>query len=237
MSIKSFFGSISIFVKKALFYSRELRFRRSYSQYGEDLLLQGLLGNKWGWNYKGFWVDIGAHHPSRLSNTKAFSVNGWRGINVDAASDAIAEFKRKRKRDINVNVGIGSRCGNLDYYKMASSPMNTFSKDLALQMSEKGVRIVDVVKVPVITLKELLDTYLPAGQHIDFLTIDCEGLDFEVLKSNDWNKYRPDYILVEIFTGGKNWEVPTCPVTQYLDAFGYKFVGQGHVTTVYERVR
>jgi hypothetical protein len=47
------------------------------------VLLQGFWEDKWSWGYKGFWVDIGAHHPSNLSNTKAFALNGWRGINVD----------------------------------------------------------------------------------------------------------------------------------------------------------
>ena len=113
---------ICVFLKKCLFYAREVGFHRSYSQYGEDILLQGFLEDKWSWSYKGFWVDIGAHHPSNLSNTKAFSLNGWRGINVDASSDAIAKFNRHRKRDVNVNVGIGLESGILDYYRMSSSP-------------------------------------------------------------------------------------------------------------------
>jgi hypothetical protein len=72
-----------VFFLKCLFYAREIGFHRSYSQYGEDVLLQGFWEDKWSWGYKGFWVDIGAHHPSNLSNTKAFALNGWRGINVD----------------------------------------------------------------------------------------------------------------------------------------------------------
>ena len=237
MSIGRIVSKVKTVIKKLGFYSREYRFHRSYSQYGEDLLLQGFLGEKWSWNYKGFWVDIGAHHPSNLSNTKAFSINGWRGINVDASSEAISLFNRNRKRDINVNVGIGLEPGDLDYYRMASSPMNTFSKELAYSMAMRGTKIVEVVKVPVITMKELLDTKLPQGQHIDFLSIDCEGMDFDVLRSNDWSLYRPDYILVEIYTEDKNWLIPSCPITQYLNERGYEFVGQGCMTTFYKRVR
>ena len=233
----SLLNSTNVLIKKLRFYSREIRFHRSYSQFGEDLLLQSFLGDKWSWNYRGFWVDIGAHHPSNLSNTKAFSVNGWRGINVDASSDAMALFKRCRKRDINVNVGIGLKPGMLDYYRMTLSPMNTFSKDFAENAVKDGVKIIEVVKVPVITMKDLLDEYLPVRQHIDFLSIDCEGLDLSILQSNDWTKYRPDCILIEIHTAGKNWEIPTCPVTLYLKEQGYEFVGQGVVTTFYKRVR
>ena len=61
-----------VLVKKCRFYFKELRFSRSYSQLGEDLLLRGFLGDKWSWNYRGLWVDIGAHHPRMLSNTMAF---------------------------------------------------------------------------------------------------------------------------------------------------------------------
>lgn len=237
MCLSGIFTRMYVFVKKCCFYIKELRFSRSYSQFGEDLLLRGFLGDKWGWNYRGFWVDIGAHHPRKLSNTMVFYKNGWRGINVDASSDAILLFNRKRKRDINVNVGIGLQTGELDYYRMSSSPMNTFSKEFAERAIKDGVKILEVVKVPVITMKELLDKYLPAGQHIDFLSIDCEGLDLSILKSNAWDKYRPDYILIEIHMDGKNWEIPSCPVTKYLNEQGYAFVGQGWVTTLYKRVR
>ena len=232
-----FLSKINILAKKILFYSREIRFRRSYSQFGEDLLLQGFLGDKWSWNYKGFWVDIGAHHPSNLSNTKAFYLNGWRGINVDASSDAINAFNQKRKRDINVNVGIGLEAGILDYYRLSLSPMNTFSKEFAEKAIKDGVKLLEIVKVPVITMRELLDKYLPSKQHIDFFSIDCEGLDLSILQSNDWSLYRPDYILIEIHTNGKNWEILNCPVTKYLNEQGYEFVGQSCVTTLYKRVR
>ena len=237
MKCTNVLSRMHVFFKKVVFYSREFRFHRSYSQCGEDLLLQSFLGDKWSWHYKGFWVDIGAFHPSIYSNTKAFSLNGWRGINVDASSDAIAEFNKHRKRDINVNVGIGLEQGVLDYYRMSSSPMNTFSKEFAEKVARDGVKLVEVVKVPVITMRELLDKYLPPGQHIDFVSIDCEGLDLSILQSNDWARYRPDYILIEIHTGGKNWEIPNCPITKYLNEQGYEFVGQGCVTTLYKRVR
>jgi FkbM family methyltransferase len=215
----------------------EVFFRRSYSQFGEDVMLQGFLGDKWSWKYRGFWVDIGAHHPSKFSNTKVFSRNGWRGINVDASSDAIEIFKRTRRRDINVNLGIGSQSGMLDYYRMSCAAMNTFSKEFAEGAAQRDVKIVEVKKVPVVTMKELLDKYLPDGQCIDFISIDCEGLDLAILQSNDWGKYRPDYLLVEIHSDGMNWNIPACAVSVYMHEQGYEFVGQGVMTTIYKKVR
>ena len=84
IKINNMFYYLQTLVRKIRFYSKEMFFKRSYSQFGEDLLLQGFLGEKWSWNYRGFWVDIGAHHPRRLWNTKIYSDGGWRGINLDA---------------------------------------------------------------------------------------------------------------------------------------------------------
>lgn len=159
-----------------------------------------------------------------------------RRINVDASEDAIRRFHRSRKRDINDNVGIGQESGALDYYKMSSWQMHTISREFAKKAEQTGVRIIEVVKVSVVTLRALLDEYLPCGQHIDFMSIDCEGLDLSILQSNDWTRYRPDFILVEIHSDGKSWEIPTCSVTLFMNEQGYEFAGQGVVTTLYKRV-
>ena len=113
----------------------------------------------------------------------------------------------------------------------------TVAKEFAEKAVKEGINLVETVKVPVITMRELLDKHLPSKQHIDFFSIDCEGLDLSILQSNDWTLYRPDYILIEIHASGRNWEIPNCPVTKYLNEQGYEFVGQGCVTTLYKRVR
>lgn len=220
--------------RKCRFYGQDYFGVRSYSQCGEDLLVKAFLGDKWRWDYSGFYVDIGAHDPRTMSNTKKFYDVGWRGINVDASTNAILKFNRRRKRDINVNVGIGPENGELDYYCLSESAMNTFSKDFADKMIAKGGSLLGVQKVPVMPLCELLDKYLPAGQHIDFFDIDCEGLDIEILKSNDWKRYRPDLILVEIHADGKNWTIARTPTAEFLDSIGYKHVGQSSITSVFK---
>lgn len=98
------------------------------------------------------------------------------------------------------------------------------------------MKLLEVVKVPVITMKELLDRHLPHGQAIDFLSIDCEGLDIEILESNDWSCYRPEFILIEIHTGGRNWEIPDSRVARYLRERGYEIVGQSNVTSLFRRL-
>ena len=227
----------SDFYRKVRFYWPDYFGVRSYSQLGEDLLVKAFLGDKWRWDYSGFYVDIGAHHPKYLSNTKKFYDVGWRGINVDASSDAIAKFNKQRKRDININVGIGQEKGELEYYRLSESPMNTFSKTFADKMiNENGVKLLGVEKVPVMPLSELLDCYLPKGQHIDFMNIDCEGLDVEILKSNNWKVYQPEIILIEVHSDGKTWNIPHSPTATFLRSVGYEHVGQSTITSLFQRI-
>ena len=208
----------------------------SWSQAGEDVLLGAFLRDRLdNASYRGFWVDIGANNPVKWSNTKMYSDRGWRGINVDASPEAVALLEQKRPRDINVNVGINMEEGMFEYYVMSSDAMNTFSKEFAEEAVEKGNKILIVRKMKVITLSQLLEQHLPAGQHIDFFTIDAEGLDLTILKSNDWKKFRPDYILIEIHAEDGNDTILSAPASKFLESVGYRFVGQALSTTLYRQ--
>ena len=92
-----------------------------------------------------------------------------------------------------------------------------FSCDLSQERhaAESSYLIKDVIKVDVVPLHEVLDQYLPAGQSIDFMSVDVEGLDFQVLKSNDWNKYRPTYVLAEILTSSLH-EIEQSEIGQFM---------------------
>lgn len=85
---------------------------KSFSQEGEDVILQDLFLKK----KKGTYIDIGAHHPKRFSNTYFYYRRGWRGINIDAQPGSMNLFNIYRKKDINIECGIGLESGNLDYY-------------------------------------------------------------------------------------------------------------------------
>lgn len=76
--------------------------------------------------------------------------------------------------------------------------LNSFSKELSAEINSKGkYRIIDEIKMETATLMEVLDTYLHENIEIDFLSVDVEGLDLQVLRSNDWNKYKPKVVLIE----------------------------------------
>lgn len=170
-------------------------FNKSWSQEGEDLVLRRIFEGQ----DKGFYVDIGAHHPMRFSNTYFFYRKGWSGINVDAMPGSMKSFKEIRPRDINLEVGVAQEHGSLDYYVFNEPALNGFSANLSLERSqaENPYFIKKVIKVDVKPLSWILDHHL-SGRDIDFLTVDVEGLDLEVLRSNDWARYRPKYVLAEV---------------------------------------
>jgi FkbM family methyltransferase len=168
----------------------------SYAQEGEDLLLARFLGDK----ADGFYVDIGAHHPTRHSNTYLFYRRGWRGINVDATPGSMALFRKVRPRDINIECLVTSDSSTRVFYLLNEPALNTASPDLArLRPAEDGrFRVTETVSLHSRTLTAILDEHLPKGQAIDVLSVDVEGLDLDVLRSNDWQRYRPGLILVEL---------------------------------------
>ena len=99
---------------------------KSYSQEGEDMILRRLFENQ----TKGFYVDVGAHHPIRFSNTYFFYKKGWRGINIDAMPGSMKLFNKIRPRDINIEKAISDKKEVLTYYVFNDPALNGFSKKL-----------------------------------------------------------------------------------------------------------
>jgi len=197
---------------------------KSYSQEGEDMVLRSFFeGQK---NYKGFFVDVGAHHPYRFSNTLHFYKKGWRGINIEPTPGAINAFNRFRSKDINLNIGIGDRKDKLTFYCFNEPALNGFSKELSEERDKTSTKykIIKEVEVETYPLSDIMDKYLPTGGKIDFLTIDVEGLDLMVLKSNNWAKYKPSYILVEDRIDFTN--LSDSEVYRFLQEQGYQLVAK-----------
>lgn len=169
----------------------------SYSQEQEDLFLTTYFKDK----VDGFYVDVGAFDPFTYSNTALLYNKGWSGINIDPSVKSIEEFNKHRTRDININVGAGIEEDELDFYVFdEKSAVNTFSKEAKdfVESVDWGKPLKEVHKVKVKPLAKILDDSMPENQEIDIMDIDVEGLDFEVLKSNNWEKYKPKVILVEL---------------------------------------
>lgn len=202
----------------------KFQFKKSYSQEGEDMVLQSFYeGRK---KYKGYYVDIGAHHPYRFSNTLYFYKKGWQGINVEPTPSAIKLFKFFRSRDINLNIGISGKKDKLKFYCFNEPALNGFSKELSEERNNtsKKYKIIKELEIDTYPLAEVLDKYLPEGQQIDFFTIDVEGLDMQVLLSNNWTKYKPLHILVEDQLDFAN--LASSEVYTFLEKQGYQLVAK-----------
>ncbi len=165
--------------------------KRSYSQSGEDLLAFAALGGK----KRGFYVDVGASHPKVFSNTYSFYKRGWRGINIEPDREMFELLNWVRNKDVNVNVGVGKR-GESELYVFEDRQANTFDKELKDEYQKKANRnLVATRRIKMMTLADILTAY--GVSEIDLLSVDTEGMDVEVLESNDWDKYRPEVIICE----------------------------------------
>lgn len=168
----------------------------SYAQNAEDLILALLLKKV----KRGFYVDVGANHPDNDSVTKLFYKRGWRGINIEPIPSLYKKFIKARPRDINVNKGVSRKPGKmiLREYSGELHGLSTFSKKIMESRTD------EYTEYPVVTepLKKILTTH--KVKEIDFLKIDVEGLEDEVVEGNDWTRFRPKIIVVENTPG--NWK-------------------------------
>lgn len=185
----------------------------TYAQEGEDRVVARILGSQ----PKGFYVDIGAHDPVRFSNTYLFYRMGWRGIAIEPAPAAAKAFARVRPRDTILTLAVGSQQGTLPYYEFDEPALNTLSADRAADLAaHTSYRLLRTASVEVQTLDAILTAHLPAGTAIDLLSVDTEGMDLDVLESNDWTRFRPRIVVVELLGMPELGKVDSSPTTKAL---------------------
>ena len=169
-----------------------------FSQEGEDLVLKRLFPP----DKKGFFVDVGAHHPTRFSNTFLLYKQGWRGINIDPLRGGMELFRTIRPLDINLEVAVGNGKSGMDYasYIQFEEPAYNclFFEEKEQVVNKIESKIVEIHKIPVRSLNAIFEEYSSEFDHIDLLSIDVEGLEEEVFDGFSIDKYLPDVIVVEI---------------------------------------
>jgi FkbM family methyltransferase len=166
-----------------------------YSQEDEDIVLARIFSGQ----PSGFFVDIGAHHPTRFSNSYWAYQRGWRGINIDAAPGSIAQFDRVRPRDTNIETCVSESPGQTEFFVFPEPALNTAGRTrkeaMEVATSATGQRVI----VHADRLETVLAANLPGDvSAIDFMSIDVEGSEMAVLRSNDWERYRPRVIVIEV---------------------------------------
>ncbi|OGM14797.1 hypothetical protein A2V80_01455 [Candidatus Woesebacteria bacterium RBG_16_39_8b] len=193
----------------------------SYSQNGEDLILNKIFTKQ-----NGHYVDVGAHHPFRYSNTYLLYKNGWSGINIEPTPGSKQLFDTLRKRDINLEIAIGKKATK-KFYMFWDSALNTFSKKRADKvMASKQSKLKKLALVKIIPLNILLNKYTQK-YCIDLLNVDTEGMEMEILKTNNWNKYSPKIIAIE-HLGQENI------INNYLNGRGYNLINKTKLTSIYQ---
>lgn len=195
------------------------RYNISFSKSGDDIQLMKLINNK----APGTYVDIGCWHPVKASNSYYFYVRGWKGICIDPNPELKVLYDKFRSKDNFINAGIGESGTSLEYFMLEESSMNTFSKDF-LKKHQLESKVVNKIDIPLFSLKEILDVNLDKNDRLDFFDIDVEGFDLEVLKTNDWDLYRPKVIVIESDMSLQN---DICSdIVQYLELQNYRLIGK-----------
>lgn len=169
--------------------------RNTYAQHGDDVALLNLF------TLLGFdrfsYLDIGAHHPWTISNTALLYEFGNRGMNVEANPNLVSLFVRDRPEDRNLCIGIypDNSVSEMPFYMVDNwSGRNSFDKN---EIESCGLKVEGTILVPVITINELIAKYW-AGNWPDLLLTDIEGLDYEVIKSAEFNGRGPIAICSEV---------------------------------------
>lgn len=205
----------------------------SYSQAGEDRIVSFILGylqNREPMTY----LDIGAYHPTMINNTYLFYEKGGTGVLVEPNVDICKTLREVRPRDKVLEAGIGITAQReADYYRMTEPSWNTFSKEEAEhqeKITNGRIKIREVVKMP------LLDINAVMAEHFDgkapvYLSIDAEGIHFEILKSIDFAKFRPKVICIETLVSGTTRTIPE--IAEFMKTKNYVPRGATFVNTVF----
>ncbi len=212
---------------------------RSYSQCGEDLIIAFLFQTLK--IHRPTYIDIGAHDPSYLNNTKLLYKNGSTGINIEANPTLLQRFNRQRIRDINLNIGVVDEASDgktLEFFVMSTPTMSTFSAEEARRLErETSLKISKVLNIQTKGLLTVVSEHA-GGKFPDLLCIDIEGLDEQIIPSVSQchPADRPKVICIETLVYTEN-EPPRkkMELIAQIVALGYQVYADTHINTIFSR--
>ncbi len=200
--------------------------RLSFSQQGEDIVLYHLLHDAMK-IARPTYLDIGAADPVESSNTYLLHWNGGHGVLVEPNPVHQDRLHALRPHDVIVQAGVGvADASEADYYVMRGNPaLNTFSADdVAVRRREAGEGVVEkVIKMPLVEVNRLIAQHLGAAP--DLISIDVEGWDLAILRTLDFQKYRPAAIIAET--------LPIGPIPKFLASKGYELRGASMYNAIF----
>jgi hypothetical protein len=217
----------NIYIKNNFFFNKT-----TYSMNGEDIFINNYFKNK-----TGFYVDVGAYHPLELNNTCLLNKRGWNGINIDINALSIDYFNFLRPNDVNINIAASNKKTiKTIYYQKKKSPLNTLKITQAKKMFIGNIK---KRKVKSETLSKIIDNTKFKGKKINFLNIDTEGSDFEILKNFNFIKYKPELICVELVDNfnPNNKIIKKNKIYKFLAHKKYKLLWSGHFSHIFKAIR
>jgi len=182
-------------------YIRNFKFLKNGTQFGEDKYIINLFDE----NFKGKFLDVGCYHPTRHNNTFTMYKKGWSGLNIDLNPLTIELFNFMRPRDININVGISDTDSEKKLYFIDElNTQNTLDKNqLNFLKSHHNIKDKEITQKTIRTknLHVILDEY--NFYNIDFMNLDIEGHELNVLKTIDFEKIKIKYLCIEMIEHNK----------------------------------
>ena len=207
-----------------------LKKRIFYSNWGVDKMAEDFFKQR----KAGCFVDVGCHQPFLNNNTYSLYKKGWRGINIDLDFGTIDMFNFFRKEDTNIHVAVSNTVEEKNLYFFHNrSAVNTLS-------FKEGSKAKEVKKVVTSTLNKIIETSIYKNKEIDFLSIDVEGYEIEVLQGLDFNKYKPKLVVLEFinhdikeFYNQKISNIINSQINKFMENKNYKLVNWIHDDLVY----
>ena len=199
----------------------------SYSYGSVDLLLDNIFKNQ----SHGFYIDVGCQHPVMNNNTYLLYKKGWNGINIDLDKKNIDLFNFYRKRDLNINFAISSREGERElFFYHDKSAINTVEKSVA---NYQRAQVKEIKKVKTKTLNSIIENSKFKDLTIDFLSIDVEGHELDVIKGFDLKKYKPKVVIIEFLDLSlKKLEIKNLNIKNFLKSEIYQYMIDKNYTLV-----
>ena len=201
--------------------------RKSYAMDGEDIAVD-LFNKK---REKGFYVDIGAHHPIQRNNTHLLFKKGWEGINIDVNQFSIELFNFLRPNDLNLQIAVSDEDGEISFfYQKKFSQLNTTDKEIAKENFQGKFQ---EKKVKCQSIQTILNNSKYKNKKIDFLNIDVEGAEMKVLNTLNFEIYDPSLICIEILgyrelnSKQREIQIKNSQIYKFLENKGYQKVWSG----------
>ena len=224
------FFKIIYFIYQFIKSKKILKKKIFYSNWGIDMMADEFFKKK----TRGIYIDVGCHQPIINNNTYRLYKRGWTGINIDLDFNTIDMFNFFRKKDLNIEAGISNTIEDKNLYFFHNrSAINTLSK-------VSGTKAKEIRKIKTTTLNNIIENSRYKDFEIDYISIDVEGHELNVLKGLDFKKYKPKLVVLEFidpsikeFYEQKLENIINSEINQFMEKENYRLVNWIHDDLVY----